>query len=421
MPDSVTTESVFTPVRLADRDGLWSIHVGDGRITQLEPAPVDCLIDDGVIDGQGLLVLPGLIEPHCHIDKTYSVAALPAGPASAQGALRDAIAAMSVHKANRTSDDVRHCAEVALLRAITQGVSCMNSHVDLGSVGDLDILQMLLDLRDAYSDRIDLTLTLLVDAGSPEGFDLARLGLALGAHAVGGAPALTENPAAGIAACFELATEFGCAIDLHIDETEDPSSPCLELLADCMLERGWTGRVVASHCCSLSQVEASQRAGVIAKVAQAGIHVVALPACNLFLMGRDLQPTPRAIAPVNDLQAAAVNVCVGSDNVQDPFHPLGDYDPLSHAALLMNVAHYGGGESLRALNSATHNAAVALGIDDHGVAVGAAANFSLYECETVLQSLTERPLRRRVVYKGRTVLQQSVRAQWTPAATESVR
>ncbi|MEM0954764.1 MAG: amidohydrolase family protein [Pseudomonadota bacterium] len=353
------------------------------------------------------LLLPGLIEPHSHIDKTYSVGALPSGPASEQGALRDAIVAMAQHKAERSIDDMLQRAGAALDRAIVCGVSALRSHVDIGEPSDLDNLRGLLDLQRARRDSIELKLTVLSDPGSQAGFALSQQALALGADAIGGAPALTENPLAGIDACFELAEATGCDIDLHVDENENPASPCLAYLATEMNRRGWEGRVSAGHCCSLSFVEQEQQAKLIAEVQQAGIDVITLPACNLFLMGRNQYPTPRGIAPVNALQAAGVNVCVGTDNVQDPFHPMGDYDPLANAALLINSAHFGGGEIDRALQMTAQNAAKTLGIDeDYGLQVGAYANFSLYRCTSVLQAMTEKPTRSRVIYRGRTVLSQ---------------
>ena len=399
-------DTLITGARSPSGDAL-SVGIVDERIAYLGNARDNDAVSlqaNEQIAANDCLLLPGLIEPHAHIDKTYSVGALPSGPASEQGALRDAITAMAAHKAQRTIDDMLRRASAALDRAIYCGVSTLRSHVDIGVPEDLDNLRGLLDLKQSRSDSIDLKLTVLSDPATEQGYALSAQALALGAEAIGGAPALTANPQAGIDACFALAEASGCAIDLHIDENENPDSPCLAYLAAEVNRRGWDGQVGASHCCSLSFVAESRQAAIIASVAEAGIDVVALPACNLFLMGRNQYPTPRGIAPVNALQAAGVNVCVGTDNVQDPFHPMGDYDPLGNAALLINSAHFGGGEIDRALHMTTENAAAALGIhNDYGLRVGALASFSLYDCPGTLQAMTEKPIRRRVFYRGRTV------------------
>ncbi len=407
-------DTLITGARSAVDGQTLTVGILDERIAYISAGEKSAeLTCNNELAAEGKLMLPGLIEPHVHIDKTYSVGALPSGPASDQGALRDAIDAMAAHKAQRSIDEMLGRATHAIDRAVSCGVSSLRTHVDIGTPADLDNLRALLDLQRSRARHIDLRLTALSDPGTEQGYALSEQALALGADAIGGAPALTSNPQAGIDACFALAETTGCSIDLHIDENENPDSPCLAYLAAEVLRRHWQGRVSASHCCSLSFVAEDTRRQNIEQVARAGIDVVALPACNLFLMGRNQKPTPRGIAPVNDLQAAGVNVCVGSDNVQDPFHPMGDYDPLANAALLLNAAHFGGGELDRALAMTTSNAAAALGIaDDYGLKVGALANFSLYDCGSVLQAFTERPLRSWVFYRGRAVLQQRSETTW---------
>ncbi len=404
-------DALITGARAPAGDGRLSLGIVGERIAYL---------GDGhgvnarqVIDAAGCLLLPGLIEPHAHLDKTYSFGALPAGAASQQGALRDAIGAMARQKAERSIEDLLASAGTALDRATACGVSLLRSHVDVGARADLDNLSALLDLQRARRHRIALQLTVLSDPGSREGLALSRKALSMGADAIGGAPALSQDPKQSINACFDLSEATGCAIDLHIDETEDPRSPCLEHLADEVLRRRWQGEVCASHCCSLAFVQHADRDRIIGKVAEAGIAVVALPACNLFLMGRNQHPAPRGIAPANALRQAGVNLCVGTDNVQDPFHALGDYDPLANAALLFTAAHFGGREVAPALGLATDNAAQALGMgDDYGIKAGALASFSLYRCDNPLTALTERPLRSWVFFRGRAILRQSIEQSW---------
>jgi cytosine deaminase len=74
-----------------------------------------------------------------------------------------------------------------------------------------------------------------------------------------------------------------------------------------------------------------QRLGRLCELmATAGLQVVALPRTNLWLLGRSKsQPAAmRPQAPIQQLQQAGVEVAVGGDNVQDPWFPGGDYDPI---------------------------------------------------------------------------------------------
>ena len=75
-------------------------------------------------------------------------------------------------------------------------------------------------------------------------------------------------------------------------------------------------------------------------MAAAGIAVVALPATNLYLQGREHQQAmPRGVTAVRALREAGVVVAAGADNLQDPFNPLGRACPFETAALMVLTAH----------------------------------------------------------------------------------
>ena len=63
-------------------------------------------------------------------------------------------------------------------------------------------------------------------------------------------------------------------------------------------------------------------------VARAGISVVSLPMCNMFLQDRHAGRTPRwrGVTALHELRAAGVNVMIASDNTRDPFYAYGDLD-----------------------------------------------------------------------------------------------
>jgi cytosine deaminase len=66
------------------------------------------------------------------------------------------------------------------------------------------------------------------------------------------------------------------------------------------------------------------------RLAAANIAVVALPTTNFWLLGRRPGRTPwrRPLAPIRSLQQAGVRLAIGGDNVQDPWYPGGDFDPI---------------------------------------------------------------------------------------------
>ena len=57
--------------------------------------------------------------------------------------------------------------------------------------------------------------------------------------------------------------------------------------------------------------------------------MVALPLTNFWLLNRKDKSTAlkRPVAPIKQLQKSLVDVSIGSDNVQDPWYPFGNYDP----------------------------------------------------------------------------------------------
>ena len=74
--------------------------------------------------------------------------------------------------------------------------------------------------------------------------------------------------------------------------------------------------------------EDDERQKTIDAVARAGISVVSLPMCNLFLQDRHPGRTPRwrGVTALHELKAAGVNVMIASDNTRDPFYAFGDLD-----------------------------------------------------------------------------------------------
>lgn len=397
-------------LHIPGREGLQSLGVLHGRYVQLnEDKPVSA---KWTLDAAGALMIPGLIQPHCHLDKNYSLAGRDCDFPSSDN-LRGAIAAMQELKNWRTQAQVAENMERALTAAVRCGTSALVTHIDLTSENDLKIIDMALNLKHKFANLIDLKITTLSGLSSSEELALARKALALGADALGGCPALTDDPDQAVLNAIQIAEQFNCPLDLHIDETEDPESKTLERLADLVIERGFSNRVRASHCCSLAFMQSADRQRIIDKLVRSGIHIVALPACNLVLMGAQQSPAPRGIAPVRELLDAGVNVAVGCDNVQDPFQPWGSYDPLYTASLNAMTAQLQGEDfAADSLSMVSSRAAWALGIENYGIEAGCRADFSLVEAGSVRQAIAEQPVRSWVFFRGEPILHQQLQQQW---------
>src|SRR5262249_43146510 len=138
----------------------------------------------------------------------------------------------------------------------------------------------------------------------------------------------------------------------------------------------------------------------IAKVAQAGIAIVSLPMCNMYLQDRVAGRTPRwrGVAPLHELDAAGVTVMVASDNTRDPFYAYGDLDMLEVYREATRILHFdhSGGPWLKTI--ATTPGAV-MGLPNGRMAIGAPAGMILTRART-MNELLSRPQSDRVVLCG---------------------
>ena len=401
--------SLLRNARLLDRDGLCDLRMNAGRVQLLPPGTAGSTGEDWDLEGR--VVLPGLVELHTHLDKNFTPID------NHDGTLRGAIEAFADVKRQRSPETVETNATHGVERALLHGVTRLRSHVDLGRAEDLAAVEAVAGLRRSFQGKIDLQFAAMLPLDQPvlaaELFAQARH---LGVDLVGGAPALTPEPATSVATAVSLARRFDCPLDLHLDETEDPASETLATLAELLNAEPLAHPATASHCCSLAFQTPARRDATLERVAAAGLAVVALPLCNLVLMGHGHWPLPRGTAPLAALQKHGITVAAGSDNVSDPFNPYGDYDPLQSAQLYAVLNHVNTRTGLiEAINRVTRDAGVAFDGNPGTLADGGPADFVVLDT-TEPASIVPRPPRRLGTFKnGRVVVRTTVTHQWNTA------
>ena len=128
---------------------------------------------------------------------------------------------------------------------------------------------------------------------------------------------------------------------MHVDETLDPSSATLRAIARTVLETGFAGAVTVGHCCSLSTQDEIEAMHTLDLVAEAGIAVVSLPMCNMYLQDRQAGRTPRrrGVTLVHEMRARGITVGFASDNTRDPFYAYGDLDMIEVMREATRIAH----------------------------------------------------------------------------------
>ena len=238
---------------LRQREGLWDVYCEDKLIRGISQNSDRKA--ETVIDLEGKLLVPALIDPHIHLDK---VNILDSVRKNVSGTLTEAIEIIWDRKKQYTDEDVILRAGAVLDKALVNGTLAMRTHVDIDTVGGQKPLSGVLALREKYKDRMTLQLVafpqegIIKDPGCDKLMDEA---MRMGCDIVGGMPANEQTPddsLAHVKYCFDLAEKYDADIDMHVDETDDPFYRTLEMVADETLKRGWHGRVTAGHTCALA-------------------------------------------------------------------------------------------------------------------------------------------------------------------------
>lgn len=203
---------------------------------------------------------------------------------------------------------------------------------------------------------------------------------------------------------FALAEARGLDLDLHVDESGESGARALREIAATALRRGFKGRIQCGHCCSLSIQPEDYARETVALVAEAGIDIVVLPMCNMYLQDRVPGRTPRwrGVTLVHELRAAGVNVSVASDNTRDPFYAYGDLDMVEvmrEATRILHLDHPAQGWAA----SAGANPARAIGIEAGVIRVGAVADLIAFRARGLTEWMS-RPQSDRIVLRAGQVL-----------------
>ncbi len=397
--------------RLADDGELVDVRVDGGRIAAVEPHSTGAADSDAsqiVIDAAGALVCPPFVEPHIHLDTT-----LTAGEPrwNTSGTLWEGIAVWSERKQTVTREDVLARAEEVLRWQAAQGVLFVRSHCDVTDPA-LTALDALVELRDRVRDVVTLQVVAFPQEGIvsfPGGAELMEESLRRGADVVGAIPHFEDTREDGVRSleiAVALAEKYGRSVDAHCDEIDDEQSRFVEVLATLAMRTGLRERVTASHVTAMGSYNGAYAFKLQRLLTRAGINVVCNPMVNLGLQGRfDDYPKRRGLTRVKELLAAGVNVAFGSDDVMDPWFPLGAGNPMLVAHTGVVAAQLTGQDEIaETFEMVSSRGARVLGLgDDYGIAVGRPASFVVLPASTRLDAVRRQVGPQWVVSRGEVV------------------
>ena len=389
----VTLENVTVPACCLGRQGdliRTSLSLAHGRIAGEQAIGIDM---------RGAMVLPAFIDMHMHLDKGHIWPRSPNPDGTFMGALNAAHADSAAHWTTR---DLARRMEFSLRTAYAHGTRALRTHLDSVPPQDAISWPVFAALREEWADRITMQAVCLIGA---ENFSLdgAFRDTADLVAEHGGILGMVTYPLPDIATrirdFLRMAAGRGLAADFHVDETLDPASNTLREIALAVIEARFAAPVVVGHCCSLATMDDASAMATLDLVARAGLNVVSLPMCNLYLQDRHAHRTPRnrGVTLVHEMRARGINVSFASDNTRDPFYAYGDMDMLEvlrEATRIGHLDHSGPGW----VQTALANPARACGLDAPSLAPGAPADLVIFRARS-WSELFSRPQSDRVILR----------------------
>ena len=401
----MSLDLIIRNVALPDGRSGMDIGIKGERIAEARPKlQVNA---DREIDAGGNLVTPPFVDPHFHMDATLTTG-IPRR--NVMGTLFEGIAIWSELKQIISPEAVYDRAIQLCEWAIARGNLAIRSHVDVCDPR-LTGVRALLEVKKRMKPYIDIQLVAFPQEGLfrfEGGETLLRQALDMGVDVVGGIPHFERTMQHGhdsVRALCEIAAERGLLVDMHCDESDDPLSRHVEMLAYHTHRLGLQGRVSASHVTSMRTMDNYYFSKLSSLVHEAGINVIANPLTNSKGDGdSEHYPKIRGVTRIKELKRRHINVAFGHDCCVDPWYPLGTHDMLEvahmaiHEAQLNSVAEMEG-----AVDSVTYAGARAMGLEGYGLEPGNYADMVVLAAADPIEAVRLRADRLHVIRRGKVI------------------
>ena len=399
IPVSLLENESFSP-QTSEGLTLVNLEINDGNINRITSTiPLEDNIP--VIDLKKKIILPCFIDMHTHLDKGHSWQRCPNHDGTFDSALK-----MVLEDSRREwrLEDVYRRMEFGVKCSYAHGTAAIRTHIDsFGQQAQIS-LTALGELQRQWAGKITLQAVSLVSLDyyqTSEGAALADKIAEFGGI-LGGVAYTNPDLQAQIDITFKLAQERGLNLDFHLDENGDPDSTCLAAIARTAIKEQFSGQIICGHCCSLAVQSPEIIQETLNLVKNAGIAIVSLPMCNLYLQDRQEEKTPfwRGTTKIKEMKKAGIPVAFASDNCRDPFYGFGDHDGLEVFTQAVRIAHL---DTPYAdwVNSVTLNPANLLGLPHLGrIKTGLEANLLIFKARYFSELLSRPQWDRLVIRRG---------------------
>jgi cytosine deaminase len=377
------------------------ILITDGRIAALSASDGT----DGTaaaagaerVDGRGLLALPGLVNAHAHVDKSWW--GLPwvsyGGEPTTQGRIAHERA-----ERDRYGIPSRPISATVLREFLRHGTTATRSHVDVDLGLGLRGIEAVRAAADELGNAVDVEIVAFPQDGvirRPGVLDLLDQAAQAGATSIGGIdPAsIDRDPVAQLDGLFAIAERRGVGLDIHLHDGGELGAFQYELIIDRTLRAGLQGRVNISHGFALGDVPPARQEKLLDGLGEAGIS------------WSTVAPVRSAPLPWQGMRRRGIGIGLGTDGIRDLWSPYGDGDMLRIALAFARLHGLRTDEDLTtAVRLASSAAAGYVHRDSHDLVVGAPGDVVLVVAENAPDALVRVPRRELVISAGRVVVRE---------------
>src|SRR5436190_7299998 len=363
------------------------IGIMGGKIADVRP---NLAAEGETIDLAGRLVSSGLIETHIHLDKSCILDRVKAE----KGDLEEAIGEVARVKKDFTPDDVYQRARITLEKAILNGTTHMRTQLEVDPGIGLRGLEGVRPLVEEYKWAIDLEICIFPQEGllnNPGTDELMVEALKSGGTVVGAAPYTDSSPHGQIDRIFQMAREFDIDIDMHLDFAPSPDDLDLLYVCEQTEKYRYGGRVAIGHVTKLSAAPPVLLEKCAKRMADAGVALTVLPSTDLYLMGRHQEHSVmRGVAASHKLLHHGVNCSLSTNNVLNPFTPLGDCSLVRMANLYANICQVGAkGDIRECFHMISSRSARLMNLKNYGLAPGCFADVVVLDAASAEEAVAE--------------------------------
>ncbi len=344
------------------------------------------------VEGRGLLALPGIVNAHAHVDKSWW--GLPWQPYAGDGGVDGRIRHERAVREELGIPGVALTTRV-LAEMVRHGTTAIRSHVDVDLGLGLRGLEVVREAAASFDGALEVQLVAFPQDGvlrRPGVLELLDRAAAAGVEHIGGLDPATidRDPVGQLDGLFDIAGRHGCGIDLHLHDPAELGGFQLELIVERTQRHELGGRVTVAHGFALAQLEPVRRHDLLQAMGELGITMTTVAPLGLEQL------------PLGELDSAGVALGLGTDGIRDLWSPYGTGDTLGIARQYARASGLVRDEDLhRVVELATSAAGGFVGRDVHDLVPGARADLVLVDAENPMDALVRTPERALVVAGGR--------------------